>query len=105
MKEVSQEFSRSEALREHKIEVAVLCRSLTPSRGCVECADLVLQILLKRMFQNVIQGQTAAPEQTQSPAEELTPRDENVVRDMAGYVLHQLKKEYPQHSGFFLAIS
>ena len=64
-------------------------------------ADLVLQILLKRMFQNVIQELTAAPAQTQSPAEELMPRDENVVRCMAGYVLHQLKKKYPQHSGFF----
>ena len=66
-------------------------------------ADLELQILLKRMFQNVIQELMAAPAQTQFPAEELTPRDENVVRYMAGYVLHQLKKKYPQHSGFFSA--
>ena len=85
-------------LPEDVLSVAVLCRSLP--EDVLSVADLVLQILLKRMFQNVIQELTAAPAQTQSPAEELTPRDENV----AGYVLHQLNKKYPSIQAF-LAIS
>ena len=96
-----EEFSRSEALRELKSKWLSCVGVLHLPEDVLSVADLVLQILLKRMFQNDIKELTVAPAQTQSPAEKLTPRDENVVRYMAGYVLHQLKKKYPQHSGYF----
>lgn len=65
-------------------------------------SDTVLQLILKRMMQSVIQDITASRPTPQSPAM-VGPslRELNVIRYIAGYVVLKMKKKFPLHSSFF----
>ena len=63
----------------------------------LEVSEVTLQVVLKRMMQNVIKQLTVS-RQTQTPhteAAELSIRELNVIRYIAGYVVLKLKRKFP----------
>jgi hypothetical protein len=69
-------------------------------------SDLTLQLILKRIFQDVVQQLKAEKLEnnpTVSPLS-MTPREENGVRYMAGYVAFKMQKKCPSYADFFKTI-
>lgn len=70
-------------------------------------SDLTLQLILKRMFQEVVQQMTVKSTTSASaslPLLQLTAREENITRHMAGYVIVKMKKKYKTCCDFFQSI-
>lgn len=64
-------------------------------------SDMTLQLLLKRIMQDIIRQLTIV-DQSHSPAHiDLSVKECNIVRYIAGYVIFKMKKKFPLHSVFF----
>ena len=63
-------------------------------------SDLTLQVILKRVFNETVKQMTTHLTSRPSQNTTLTPREENIVRYMAGYVLLKISKKYPARREF-----
>lgn len=64
-------------------------------------SDITMQLILKRMMHNVIKQLSKTHSPPPQAVASLTPRECNIVRYIAGYIVYKLKKKYPQYSSFF----
>ena len=63
---------------------------------------ITLQVILKRMVTGIISRKIEVHDSSSFiQIQQMTEREENVVRFMAGYVLLKLKKKFPEHSNLF----
>jgi hypothetical protein len=69
-----------------------------------QVSNIVLQVIIKRMFSDVIQQMTTAKSSASLPVQLLSVREENVVRYVAGYVVYKLRKRYSECSAFFRSV-
>ncbi len=67
-------------------------------------SDLTLQLILRRMFQEVVQQMTVKNNPTTVSPQRITPREENAIRYMAGYIIVKLKRKYTSYVDFFQSI-
>ena len=65
---------------------------------------LTLQLILRRMFQEVVQQMTVKNNPLTVSPQRITPREENAIRYMAGYIVVKLKKKYTSYVDFFQSI-
>lgn len=85
----------------HVMRLSPTIGSTWRSLMCLPSAsDVTLQVIMKRMFLKVVHQMTNVNNQP-SQVQVLSRREENVVRYIAGYVLHKMKRKFPSRSSFF----